>query len=494
VVGRTLPGISELGRGVEDALVGMTPPERPPPHDLEAEQATLGAAMLSADALATVLTQLDADDFYRPAHRTVYATLADLHARGDRADVVTVGASLDRRRALADVGGAPFLHTLVASVPTVAGVGQYAARVAELAVRRRLIDAGVRIASLGLDDPDGARAVEAAKGVLEEVAGRALSADAADHGVLLDIDDFLAQPEPDYDWIIPGLLERGDRTILTGLEGAGKSVLFRQIATQAAAGLHPFTGETIDPVRVLLVDCENSGPQVRREIRPLRLRAGVRLERAMLFIVVQPQGIDLYGEVADARWLEAKIKAAAPDLVALGPLYKLAGGDPTSEEVARKVSAVLDHLRVRYGFALLLEGHSPHGQGGHRAPRGPTAPRCGCGGRSSACTSPTAGPCRTGGDSATSGNGRPRSSEAGTGPGRPTAIPGRCCGAGSSPASRRTVAPIPSPGWRGCWALARGRSSVPSRPTAPSGRSRRRPSVRPNDHATVACLGGTSGR
>lgn len=55
----------------------------------------------------------------------------------------------------------------------------------------------------------------------------------------------------------------------------------------------------------------------------------------------------------------------------LGPSYKLAGGDPTSEEVARKVTAVLDQLRAAYGFALVLEAHSPHGQQGGTRPKRP---------------------------------------------------------------------------------------------------------------------------
>jgi hypothetical protein len=68
-------------------------------------------------------------------------------------------------------------------------------------------------------------------------------------------------------------------------------------------------------------------------------------------------------------WLEARIKRAAPDLVIVGPIYKLATGDPISEEVARRVSAVLDRLRVHWGFALLIEAHVPHGQGGNRPER-----------------------------------------------------------------------------------------------------------------------------
>jgi hypothetical protein len=146
-------------------------------------------------------------------------------------------------------------------------------------------------------------------------------------------------------------------------------VLGRQIAVQGTAGIHPFTLEAITPIRMLLVDCENSRAQVKRELRPLRLRAGSQLEPGRLYVAVRPQGIDLYGDPAAAAWLEARIRRATPDLMVLGPLYKLAGGDPTSEEVARKVSSVLDDLRVRYGFALLIEAHVPHGQGGNRPER-----------------------------------------------------------------------------------------------------------------------------
>lgn len=62
-----------------------------------------------------------------------------------------------------------------------------------------------------------------------------------------ELDQFLAEPEPDYDWLIPDILERGDRVILTGGEGAGKSTLLRQIGVQCASGIHPFTHATIKP-------------------------------------------------------------------------------------------------------------------------------------------------------------------------------------------------------------------------------------------------------
>src|SRR5438132_11941606 len=74
----------------------------------------------------------------------------------------------------------------------------------------------------------------------------------------LDVDEFLNEDEPEYDWVIPEVVERGDRVVLTGGEGMGKSTLLRQIAIQAAAGVHPFTLEAMTPVRVMLLDLENS--------------------------------------------------------------------------------------------------------------------------------------------------------------------------------------------------------------------------------------------
>ena len=67
--------------------------------------------------------------------------------------------------------------------------------------------------------------------------------------------------EDNEDWIIPGILERQERVIFTGGEGAGKTTLVRQMAILSAAGINPFTFEDMPPVRVLVIDAENSEKQ-----------------------------------------------------------------------------------------------------------------------------------------------------------------------------------------------------------------------------------------
>jgi replicative DNA helicase len=128
---------------------GRVDVDRTPPQDIVAEQCVLGAMLLSKDAIADVVEVLRPGDFYRPAHQTVYDTVLDLYGRGEPADPVTIAAELTRDGALGKVGGAPYLHTLIASVPTAANAAYYAEIVRERAILRRLVEAGTKVVQLG---------------------------------------------------------------------------------------------------------------------------------------------------------------------------------------------------------------------------------------------------------------------------------------------------------------------------------------------------------
>jgi len=123
--------------------------ERTPPHDIAAEQCVLGGMMLSKDAISDVLDVIKPTDHYRPAHQIVHETILDLYGRGEPADAITVAAELTKKGDIGRVGGAPYLHTLIASVPTAANAGYYARIVRERAIKRRLVEVGTRIVQLG---------------------------------------------------------------------------------------------------------------------------------------------------------------------------------------------------------------------------------------------------------------------------------------------------------------------------------------------------------
>ncbi|TKJ26485.1 replicative DNA helicase [Blastococcus sp. CCUG 61487] len=123
--------------------------DRQPPQDVQAEQSVLGGMLLSKDAIADVVEVLHGNDFYRPAHQVIFDCILDLYGRGEPADAITVAAELNRTDQLSKMGGAVYLHTLIASTPTAANAGYYAAIVAEQAVLRRLVEAGTRVVQLG---------------------------------------------------------------------------------------------------------------------------------------------------------------------------------------------------------------------------------------------------------------------------------------------------------------------------------------------------------
>jgi hypothetical protein len=126
-------------------------PDRQPPHNLEAEEAVLGAILTAGRLLAEVAAVLEETDFYRPAHRAIWRAILRLADRGQPTDPVTVLGELDDSGELADVGGGPFLHTLIEAVPTVANAAHYAQLVAATARRRRVIDLGIRLAHSDAD-------------------------------------------------------------------------------------------------------------------------------------------------------------------------------------------------------------------------------------------------------------------------------------------------------------------------------------------------------
>lgn len=181
-----------------------------------------------------------------------------------------------------------------------------------------------------------------------------------------DLHEFLSVVDPPRVWVVPGLLERGDRLIWTGFEGTGKTVAVRMIAVAAAAGVHPFTEERFPPQRVLYIDCENSERQGRRHFRGLEETAREKMRPVPdggMFLIHRPAGIDL-SRAEDAAWLLERVTAHKPDLLVCGPFYRLHAADSEEEAAARKVVQALDAARVLADCALIVEHHAPHGGNG----------------------------------------------------------------------------------------------------------------------------------
>jgi hypothetical protein len=163
-------------------------------------------------------------------------------------------------------------------------------------------------------------------------------------------------------------VDRADGMFVAGREciPTHNSMLVRQLAVMIAAGIHPFTYVSIPPARVLLIDCENSERQSKRKFRPLAaasITAHHRVPDGGLRIIHRSEGVDLTTD-ADAAWLLERVTAHQPDILFIGPFYRLHAQNMNDEMPARQTVAVLDEARVKARCALVIEAHAGHGEQG----------------------------------------------------------------------------------------------------------------------------------
>ncbi|KQU33541.1 AAA family ATPase [Rhodococcus sp. Leaf233] len=340
-------------------------------YDIAAEQSLLGLAMMFPDKCEIALLTVEPDDWWQWRHRDLASVIQSMLRSGLSVDPTTVLGQVTARGWIGKIDGA-WILSLAQLAWRPESASDLARRVRELSGRRKLSAAAQRLTQRlesgweSGDDTDVASAVAEIR-VACEVAESVVAEKSLP--IPQTMGAFLSEPDT-HDWLIPGMLERSERIVLTGAEGGGKSVLCSQLAACMAGGVHPFTADPLGNgthgIRVLVIDCENSPAQSRRRYRSViksvdAARQGNGYSQLdwseSMFIDMRPAGIDLLGG-RDVAWLEHAISSTAPDLLVLGPLYKLHHQNPSDETAARELVWVLDGLRERYGFALLTEAHA----------------------------------------------------------------------------------------------------------------------------------------
>ncbi|MCK9876633.1 replicative DNA helicase [Frankia sp. Ag45/Mut15] len=281
-----------------------------PPHDLHAEQAALGAMLMSRDARGDISEIIQPADFYRPAHATIFETVIRLDSKGEPADALTVAADLNRRGHLDRVGGPDYLHTLIAAVPTAANGGYYARLVAEKAVFRRLLEAGGRIAQIG---QKAAGTAADAQELADQTLHAALnSSNISDGPVPLGADSrtFLDDLEA---------LQRGDGTptgVPTGFTDLDEVTNGLQPGQLVIIAARPSVGKTtlaLDVARATALRARRPALFVSLEMGDLELRQKLRAAEARVSL----RNIQT-GQLTDDDW--ARLTQAMADTID-APLY-----------------------------------------------------------------------------------------------------------------------------------------------------------------------------
>lgn len=350
----------------------------------KAEQNLIGALLLDSKFHWMTSDEVGRRDFADDRLGIIYEQIGVMLSAGEHIDMVTVSDKLPEW----GVRGISFVELSTwADIGEVypRAAGQYATAVRSDALRRAAQGAARFLMEQAQDGGAGpADSITTAKKMLDD----AVDGTSSSRIKTKSLQEVMELPDR-RDWVIPGLLERRDRLILTAGEGVGKSTLARQLCVMSAAGLHPFargsefrsgrefrTPQQISPVRVLVIDAENTEIQWKRAVKRIAEEAakiGVTDPRKEIYISAGRR-IDITkgNDLSDIHRLIDRHK---PDLIYIGPLYKVTSGAIQTDDDAAPLIKALDSIRER-GITLVMEAHAAKGDG-HGArdlrPRGSAA-------------------------------------------------------------------------------------------------------------------------
>ncbi|WP_066041947.1 AAA family ATPase [Herbiconiux solani] len=318
-----------------------------------AERSLLGAILLDPSQARAVHGMVSGTDFEDQRLGIIFARMLERAAAGSPVPIGTVSTNFPEWGIRGIEAGAEF-DWIDAEMTVAYAAGEYARTVRTDAMRRAL---GTVNSTISGQLQQGRSPSDVATSVLSQLT-KVIEGGSSGRMLTKTLREVMEGGTDEYDWVIPNLLERRDRLILTGAEGLGKTTLSRQLVILAAAGIHPITFAPMTPARVLVVDAENTEVQWRREVKWIIDGAkhhGVRDPQDFIQIKAGSR-IDITSgpDLADIHRL---VDAQKPDLLYIGPLYKLVQGAITNDDDAAPLIVALDSLRDR-GLALVMEAHA----------------------------------------------------------------------------------------------------------------------------------------
>jgi len=224
--------------------------DKVPPHDIDAEEATLGSLLIDGLAIIKIEPIIQPQDYYSERNRWIFEACSGLYQRGEAIDQITVAQELARQDKLEACGGAAFLSYLVTVVPTSLDIEYYAKIIFRLAMMRKLIMASDQIAAIGYQSsPDVDGSLDKAEDILY---GLRHGKSSRDFVHIRDILDKYFEPEPEPEGALKpsemkevpsgftgiddllGGFHRSDLVIVAGRPSMGKTSLALNIARNAA--------------------------------------------------------------------------------------------------------------------------------------------------------------------------------------------------------------------------------------------------------------------
>jgi len=261
----------------------VSPVDRIPPSNLEAEMALLGSVLVDREMFETVCDIVQPHDFYASLHESIYLAIFALYERGLPTDKVALAEELRNRGMLDRIGGMAYLNSLMDAVPSAASAEYYARIVRKKAILREMIHTGTRITQLGYESEDDVdSALQRMEQFVSEIAGRGVGVRPFATGLILEqLRQEMLSDDPVKITSSPW------RTLNEAIGGftAGELVAIVASAkigkTGFAVTLCEFIAQSVGPVPFFATEMGDRGIERRR----IALRSGVsaRKQRLKLF-------------------------------------------------------------------------------------------------------------------------------------------------------------------------------------------------------------------
>ena len=310
------------------------------PHSVEAEQGVLGSMMDLHDgkkAIAEAVAKLSPEQFYVPAHATIFQVIVDLHDAGSATDLITVTQALRDRNLFDSVGGASLVTGLTTFVPTAANVDYYITIVRDKYARREAIAACTEAAKRLYDDQDDdLLSLDALMSKAESV--RSL------HGkngafTMRSPNEILVLPrDQSANYMADRALAKGQSQLMAGVGDLGKSRLNLQQIAALTTGL-PWCGlEThARGIKAVIFQAENINHRLQTDLEALKHWAGKDWKLIDQNIKIHTLETDedfivALSDPAKAREMERIVRSEKPGLVSFDAIYNFGIGDLNTDQ------------------------------------------------------------------------------------------------------------------------------------------------------------------
>lgn len=339
-------------------------------HEEHAEQCVLGAMLMAPAMAEKLLTEIEERHYYQPKHALIHAAANALHKEGSPVDAITVAERLHALGDLEKIGGAPYLHTLVSTVPASANGPYYARIVREHSERRDLVEHAAYVSQVtasGMDTDVIKERVEThyarikTSGNTTDVSTMGdWLADYIDHAVESDAPQTITTGLPDLDKLFDGGFTPGQLALVAGRPGMGKTVALTQFAA-AAAKTQPTLMVTLEQTREDLTQrliCATTGIEfsaIRKlpwseQLASRIIEAAPRLPLHNLALEHTARTITDIKRLAYAHHHKRGLKVLVVDYL---QLVTTVSNKPSREQEVSEISRELKRLALDLGIVII---------------------------------------------------------------------------------------------------------------------------------------------